>query len=81
MIFVGLFLLLIGILAIILNNRRKYSIKIRCDNCGTISKTKILKGTTIKNFLQKKEADCKYCGCSVFITYFKPNKDFTVKNN
>lgn len=46
-----------------LKNMGSYLIKVSCDNCGKISRLKIQKGITIKEFLAEKGAGCAYCGC------------------
>lgn len=55
----------------------RYKIKIVCDNCGCTSLINIPNGTTIKNFLSDERGRCRYCKCSSFSNYHKPNLDLT----
>lgn len=50
-----------------------YTITVICTNCQTMQELKILKGITIKDFLDESRGKCARCGCDTLET-LKDNK-------
>ncbi len=53
----------------------QYIIVIECMNCKHIGNTKVPKGTTARQWIEKGKVKCPYCGCNTVKFEGVPNEE------